>query len=495
MIKGGTIAAISSAQGVGAVGMVRVSGPRALEIADTLFVGKHLPSSLSGGRFIYGKFTDSTGETIDSGILLIFRGPHSYTGEDVAEFQTHGSSVILSRVLNRTLELGARLAGAGEFTLRAYLEGKMDLSQAEAVNALISAQTDTARRQATLGLQGALGHKIDAIGRKIARVLAAIQAMLDYPEEGVPEEEREIPLKAVISELEQLLETARAGKLAQQGARLALIGKPNAGKSSLLNALLGYDRSIVTPIAGTTRDYLEAGLELAGIPITLIDTAGLRQTEDIVEQMGVEKALELAQGADLVLVLEDGTTPLEPNTLTNPSLTNPSLTNPSLTNPSLTNDEQRTTNNPSLTENGKRKTDDPSLTNNEQRTTNNSESLMNNDPRTLFIQTKTDLGTLWQHPSYLAVSAVTKQGLPELLEEIRLRLLGDVARGEVWLSSERQVSSARRALEHVRVALHAPDELASYELQEALEVLSEITGRKVSEEVIEGIFANFCVGK
>ncbi len=485
MIKGGTIAAISSAQGVGAVGMVRVSGPKALEIADHMFLGKHLPSSLSGGRFIYGKFTDSTNETIDSGILLIFRGPHSYTGEDVAEFQTHGSSVVLSRVLNRTLELGARLAGAGEFTLRAYLEGKMDLSQAEAVNALISAQTDTARRQATLGLQGALGHKIDAIGRKIARVLAAIQAMLDYPEEGVPEEEREIPLNAVIGELEQLLETARAGKLAQQGARLALIGKPNAGKSSLLNALLGYDRSIVTPIAGTTRDYLEAGLELAGIPITLIDTAGLRQTEDIVEQMGVEKALELAQGADLVLVLEDGTTPLEPNTLSSPSLTNSSSISPS----ALTNNEQRTTNNSeSLTNNEQRTTNNPSLTNNEQRITNN-------DPRTLFIQTKTDLGTTWQHPSYLPVSAVTKQGLPQLLEEIRLRLLGDVARGEVWLSSERQVGNARRALEHLRVALHAPDELASYELQEALEALSEITGRKVSEEVIEGIFANFCVGK
>jgi tRNA modification GTPase len=489
MIKGGTIAAISSAQGVGAVGMVRVSGPRALEIADTLFVGKHLPSSLSGGRFIYGKFTDSTGETIDSGILLIFRGPHSYTGEDVAEFQTHGSSVVLSGVLNRTLELGARLAGAGEFTLRAYLEGKMDLSQAEAVNALISAQTDTARRQATLGLQGALGHKIDAIGRKIARVLAAIQAMLDYPEEGVPEEEREIPLNAVIGELEQLLETARAGKLAQQGARLALIGKPNAGKSSLLNALLGYDRSIVTPIAGTTRDYLEAGLELAGIPITLIDTAGLRQTEDIVEQMGVEKALELAEGADLVLVLEDGTTPLEPNTLTNPSLTNPSLTNPSLTNPSLTNNEQRITNNLSLTNNEQRITNNlTALTDSGQRTTDNPQ-------RTIFIQTKTDLGTTWQHPRYFPVSALTKQGLPQLLEEIRLRLLGDVARGEVWLSSERQVSSARRALEHVRVALYAPDELASYELQEALEALSEITGRKVSDEVIEGIFANFCVGK
>ena len=441
VLQADTIAAISSAQGVGAVGIVRLSGPRAFEIADALFKGKNKPSSTPAKRFLYGAFLGSTGEIIDSGLALIFRAPHSYTGEDVVELQTHGSPVVLGAVLARALELGARPAQAGEFTLRAFLEGKLDLSQAEAVNTLITAQTETARRQATLGLQGALGDKIAGIGARVTRTLAAIQAMLDYPEEGVPEEERTEPLQRAIEDLNALLETARAGRLTTQGARLALVGQPNVGKSSLLNALVGYERSIVTPIAGTTRDYLEANLEIAGVPLILIDTAGLRETEDMVEKKGVEKALELAEGADLVLRLEDG-------------------------------HEERGGE-------GAGGRTSAALT----------------DARVIFVQTKLDLGTVWSDPDSISVSAVTGEGLPQLREEISSRLLGDVSRGEVWLSGERQVGAVKRALEHLNLALTLPDELASYELEEALDALSEVTGRNVSEDVLEGIFRNVCVGK
>ena len=441
VLQADTIAAISSAQGVGAVGIVRLSGPRAFEIADALFKGKNKPSSTPAKRFLYGAFLGSTGEIIDSGLALIFRAPHSYTGEDVVELQTHGSPVVLGAVLARALELGARPAQAGEFTLRAFLEGKLDLSQAEAVNTLITAQTETARRQATLGLQGALGDKIAGIGARVTRTLAAIQAMLDYPEEGVPEEERTEPLQRAIEDLNALLETARAGRLTTQGARLALVGQPNVGKSSLLNALVGYERSIVTPIAGTTRDYLEANLEIAGVPLILIDTAGLRETEDMVEKKGVEKALELAEGADLVLRLEDG-------------------------------HEERGGGGAGGRTSG-------ALT----------------DARVIFVQTKLDLGTVWTDPDSISVSAVTGEGLPQLREEISSRLLGDVSRGELWLSGERQVGAVKRALEHLNLALTLPDELASYELEEALDALSEVTGRNVSEDVLEGIFRNFCVGK
>lgn len=435
MLRADTIAAISSAQGVGAVGIVRISGERTFEIADQLFKGQRKPSKTAAGRFLFGHFIDAQQDIIDEGLLLVFRAPHSYTGEDVVELQAHGSPAVLARLLARCLELGARLAKPGEFTLRAYLEGKLDLAQAEAVGALIQAQGDAARRQATMGLQGALGQHIEALQLRITRVLAAIQAMLDYPEEGVPEEERNTPLEQVTVSLQELLDTAKAGHIAQQGARLALLGRPNAGKSSLLNALLGYERSIVTPIAGTTRDYLEAGLELAGVPITLIDTAGLRDTEDHIEAMGVERALALGENADLVLLLEDAHQVRVAMDIEVP------------------------------------------------------------EARLLHIQTKTDLGLAWQDERYLPVSAHTGAGLPELRQALQDHLLGSHSRHEIWLSSQRQADSVRRALEAVQAALVLPDEIASYELESALLALSEISGRTVSEDVIDQVFANFCVGK
>ncbi|AWN23123.1 tRNA uridine-5-carboxymethylaminomethyl(34) synthesis GTPase MnmE [Deinococcus irradiatisoli] len=429
-----TIAAVATAPGSAGVGIVRVSGPAALTVADAVFRGRRRPSRTPGGRFLYGAFVGEDGETLDEGLCLVFRSPHSYTGEDVAELQSHGSPAVLARLLSRVLEVGARSARPGEFTLRAYLGGRLDLTQAEAVLSLINAQTDTARRQAALGLSGSLAERVAGIARDLTRTLAAIQAMLDYPEEGVPEEERDAPLERAEQELTELVGTARAGQVATRGARLALLGRPNAGKSSLLNALLGYERSIVTPLAGTTRDYLEAQLELAGVPITLVDTAGLRDTDDEIEAAGVRQARLLGQNADLVLLLEDGRAERE-------------------------------------------------------------EPAVHLDVPTLLVQTKIDLGATWHDGRFLPVSAVTGEGLPELREAVRAALLGSVTRGEAWLTTERQADAARRALTHVGAARHLPDDLAGYELEQALQALAELTGHDVQEDVVDAVFRNFCVGK
>lgn len=446
-----TIAAIATAPGHAGVGILRISGPEALKLADAVFRGKKEPSQTPAGRFLFGQLWLDE-ELLDEALCLIFRAPRSYTGEDVIELQTHGSPAVLSRLLSEVLARGARLARAGEFTLRAYLSGRLDLTQAEAVLHLVQAGTETARKQSALGLSGAVAKRVHEISADITRTLAAIQAMLDYPEEGVPDEERYTPLQKAITDLQQLIGTAKAGRTATQGAKLALIGKPNAGKSSLLNALLGYERSIVTPIAGTTRDYLEAQIELAGLPITLLDTAGLRDTSDEIEAAGVRQALHLAEHADLVLVLEDGSQKREALPYVLPA-----------------------------------------------------------DVPVLYLRTKSDLEPAWcpsapstqseestqqpAQPTYIDVSAKTGEGLAEIRTQIECALLGDLTRTEAWLTTERQTDAAKRALDCVQAALHLPDDLASYELEEALHALAELTGQDVQEEVIDAVFSNFCVGK
>ncbi|UZX14914.1 tRNA uridine-5-carboxymethylaminomethyl(34) synthesis GTPase MnmE [Thermus sp. PS18] len=426
------ICAIATPLGKGAIGVVRLSGEGALEVASRVWRGKD-PRKLKGGRFTLGEVVDpETGEVLDQALLLVFRAPRSYTGEDACEFHTHGSMAVLRRVLEALVKAGARLAGPGEFTFRAYMNGKLDLAQAEAVLALVEAEGDLARRQALRSLEGSFSRKIAALEDRLLALLAHIQALLDYPEEGVEPLEARRVIGEVLEEVEALLAQARSSRLAQRGARLALIGAPNAGKSSLLNALLGYERALVSPIPGTTRDYLEAPLELFGIPLVAVDTAGIRDTLDPLERAGVERALRIAEEADLVLYVADRSAP------------RPSL---------------------------------PPL-----------------PPRTLKVATKADLPPLWEDAEFIPVSSVTGEGLGQLKEAIREALLGKG--GGEYLLSERQIEALHQARERLLEAQNLPEDLMGLALEEALKALASLRGRKeVSEEVVARVFQNFCVGK
>ncbi len=429
-----TIAAVASPPGVGGVGVVRLSGPRALELAATVWRGRD-PRESPGGRFWHGWVYDpASGETVDEALLLVFRAPHSYTGEDAVELQTHGSPAVLRRVLELLYAAGARPAAPGEFTLRAFLHGRLDLAQAESVLALVEAESETARRQALRGLTSELSRRIHGLNQRLLDLLAHVQALLDYPEEGVdPHHAREV-IDGAVAEIDALLSTARAGRVAREGARLALVGAPNAGKSSLLNALLGYERALVHHQPGTTRDYLEAPLEIGGVPIVAVDTAGVRPTSDPVEAAGVERALAAARAADLILYLADRSAP---------------------------------------------RPEPPELP----------------WERTLKLATKADLEPAWRDDGYLEVSALSGAGLEELKAAIKSRLLAGAREGEVWITSERHRQALEEARGHLLEGRDAPEDLLGMSLEAASRSLARITGEEVGEEVIARVFANFCVGK
>ena len=441
-----TIAAIATAPGSGAIGVVRVSGPDAISIAATLFRpnGGADPATLPGGRFLVGWLSDA-GERLDQGVLLVFRAPASLTGQDVVEFQVHGGPAVLSAVLAACLRHGARPAGPGEFTLRAFLAGKLDLAQAESVQALVAARSDAARRHAGIGLAGGLSRRIDALQHQLTSVYAAVLAQLDYPEEGVEDVAVVAPLEAASAELDSLLATARAGRVAQRGATLALVGRPNAGKSSLLNALLGYERALVSDVPGTTRDYLEVPLELGRVSVTAVDTAGLRSTDDAIEGAGVRFARELAAGADVVLAVIDGSRALE--------------------------DEDRQL----VTELA--------------------------GPRTLWVASKADAAHAWQAHDLgverlRRVSALDGSGLDEVRAALEETLLGDAAASEAWLLGERHEAVLREARDALARAHDAPDDLRGLDLETALRALATVTGRgDVTEDTLSEVFARFCVGK
>ncbi len=451
-----TIAAIATAPGTGAIGVVRVSGPAALAIAGAIFSprapsrapalsgGRDDPTRTPAGRFLVGHVVDA-GETLDECVLLVFREPASVTGQDVVEFQVHGGPAVLAAVLRACLGHGARAAGPGEFTLRGFLAGKLDLAQAESVQELVNARSEAARRHAGSGLMGALSRRVDDLQSVLTGAYAAVLATLDYPEEGVPESDVVGPLHDALAEMDALLATARAGRAARRGASLALVGRPNSGKSSLLNALLGFDRALVSEAPGTTRDYLEAPLELGRASVTAIDTAGLRATSDSVEKAGVRLARELARDADVVVALFDGSRALDPY--------------------------------------------DAALV---------SEL---SGPRTIWVASKADLPHAWERADLgvqplLRVSAIDGTGLEELRAALEAAVVGDASVSEAWLVTERHEDALREAREAAERALSAPDDLRGLDLETALHALARITGRgEVAEETLSEVFARFCVGK
>lgn len=459
-----TIAAIATAAGSGAIGVVRLSGPAAYQVADAVFRGAKgaLPSHTPAGRIVYGVVSDgatSAGPVlIDEALLLTFRAPRSYTGQDVIELQSHGGPAVLRRVLDACLAAGARSAGPGEFTLRAYLNGRIDLAQAEAVLDLVNASTDSARRNAALGLSGALSHRLDAIQTDLTTAYAAVQAAFDYPEEGVETARLGEPLARASAVVDELLATVEAGRLSRHGARLAVLGRPNAGKSSLLNALLGYQRSLVSSIPGTTRDYLEAPMVIGGVPVTVIDTAGIRAAADHVEAGGVELSRTIARGADIRVLLIDGSTPLgaEEHALLGEVVRLGAGTGRAAA-------------------------------------------------ATVYVASKADLEPAWDEDDLRAiigeaplvrVSVVTAAGLAQLQQVLVDKLIGDAAGAELWISNERHTQALLTVRDRLAAATDAPHDVASLELLDALTALAAVTGRDgVAEETLASIFANFCVGK
>jgi tRNA modification GTPase len=307
-----TIAAIATPPGQGGVGIVRVSGSKVWKIADEIFQGLEKPSLAKGGTFLHGKVVAADGTEIDEALCLIFRAPKSYTGEDTIEIQGHGGPVVLKKILRRCLDAGARMADPGEFTKRAFLNGKMDLVQAEAVADLIHAQSDRAAKAALEQLEGGLSKQFNALYDGLMETAADIETTLDFVEDELPDDvfpSLGKKLDEGFQSLEALLATWDEGRLLREGARVVIMGRPNAGKSTLFNALLGHDRAIVTELPGTTRDVIEETLVLDGVPLRVLDTAGLRETECLIEQEGIRRARAHSAAADIAVYLIDSSLP------------------------------------------------------------------------------------------------------------------------------------------------------------------------------------------
>ena len=450
-----TIAAISTPIGQGGIGIVRISGEKALEIVKKVFKTKKEINEFKSYTMKHGYIVDND-EVLDEVLVSYFKAPNSYTGEDTCEINCHGGNVVVKRVLELVLQNGAILAEPGEFTKRAFLNGKMDLSQAEAVIDVINSKSAKENKISMNHLEGYLGRKIKEIKADLIDILVDIEANIDYPEYDV-EEVRRVNinniLEASVEKLSKLEKTFDEGKILKEGINTVIVGRPNVGKSSLLNALLKEERAIVTDVAGTTRDTIEESLTIKGIPIKIVDTAGIRETEDLVEGIGVEKSKKALENADLVLMVLDATSPIT--------------------------EEDKI-----LLESIKAK---------------NYIVLINKIDCGNEIN-KEELNVDMEN--VVEISAKTEFGL-ELLEEKIENLFNlhkiDVE-NEIILTNVRHknaVASAKAKIESVIESnkMYVPVDMLSIDLQNAVQHLGEITGETVTEDVINGIFKKFCLGK
>ena len=452
-----TIAAISTGSTLSAIGIIRLSGSETIQIIDKVFhpsFGKAM-SSRKDRQLVYGELRDPSGAVIDLCLCTISRGPGSYTGEDTAELQCHGSPTVLQEGLRALFAAGARQALPGEFTKRAFLNGRMDLTQAEAVIDLIHAETAEAAKNAAGQLGGAIVRKTDGIYDALKDISAHYHAVLDYPDEDIEDfllESYSSTLSSAEESLSRLLSSFDRGRVMREGVPAVILGKPNAGKSSLLNALLGYERAIVTDIPGTTRDTITEKVRLGRVLLRLTDTAGLRETADAVERIGVDRALAAAEEAQLALVLTDPT------------------------------DED------GFIEVLKS---------------------VQHIKHIILIFTKADIKNMrgsvistgeLRADSVISLSSLTGQGIEVLTEAVEeLFPLGEEAQGEI-LTNSRHADAVGRALESIRAAKDAMDfgltpDAVLVEVEEAMAALGELSGKTVREDITSRIFERFCVGK
>src|SRR5579883_472138 len=472
-----TIAAIATPPGSGGIGVIRVSGQDAFSLVLPLFRQPHGRSSVPPShQLTYGHVVDpATSEILDELLTAFMQPPHTYTREPVVEIQGHGGPLILRRILRVVLAQGARMANPGEFTLRAFLNGRLDLAQAEAVMDLIEAQTEAGQRLAMQQLRGRLSEQLQQVRHALLGVIARIEASIDFPEEDVPTPQiAELqPLIAHAQEqADALLAGSEQGRLYRQGLRTAIIGRPNVGKSSLLNLLLRTERAIVTPIAGTTRDTVEEVANVRGIPLHLIDTAGITPTEDPVEQIGVQRSRAAAESADVVLLVFDGAEPLtEQDRLVSSELRSMGFDcSPA--------DEANVS-----------KHKRPVIV------------VINKADQAQRIELN-QARDLWAHSASVRTSTLTSEGLPQLEEAIAaVALAGKTLYSEsVLVTSTRHQEALRRVVEHLRASQASlvqelPLDFVSIDLRAAYSALGEITGETASDDLLDRIFSEFCIGK
>lgn len=454
-----TIIARATPNGDGAIAVIRISGSDAISISNQVFksreksLGNATPRTAMLGTF----FDPTTDHEIDQGLCLVWKNPNSFTGEDLCEFHLHGSSVIVSQVIQACLAQGARLARAGEFSQRAYHNGKIDLAQAEAICDLVSSRTEDAGRAALHQLRGGLSEKLTAIRDALVPVVAELEAHVDFPEEGIEGRTRNRLGKVVDQQrklLDDWLSTSKRGQYLRSGVRIALAGPPNAGKSSLFNALLKRERALVTPHAGTTRDTLEAEIDLMGLPMTLVDTAGLRQTQEEIEAMGIDRARQEFKQCDLLLFLVDAQQPKD-----------------------------------AIDEYGSVK-DFPHLV-----IINKSDLISEEFEDRDSLKSSKRLGLI-------RLSATTQEGMEKLESELVAHFGGrSQDQQDAMITNSRHINAITRSIEHLETASEAVSsgispEFILVDLTEAIGALDSITGRQtLDEDVLDQIFSTFCLGK